>query len=291
MNTRGLTARRVGRRTLAVAAIMLAGIGATLWGIQPSYAVASPTFASGTSALNSTNFKNATARCPVGLSVYGASYNVKDGLGKVAVNTLQPDRFLNTVFVEANEVGSGITTDWSVTAEAICGPAVANLQRVTGSAAVSSSATKSIAVPCPAGTKVYGGGFIFPFGYGEVFMNFNFANSNLLAWNVTATKDDDPALAWGIEAYAICGAPAATQVAVVQNDFLQDSSSPRTEDVSCPTGTKLHSTGVIANGANSDVLIEDMTSTAALRSTIVKAFENDSTTSTWFAAASAVCAS
>jgi hypothetical protein len=268
----------------SVAAIML-------WS-APSHAVASPEYETGTSAYNSTNFKNATARCDFGEQVYGASFRVTDGLGKVAVNTLQPNTALTEVFVEANETDSGITTSWSVTAEAICGPANANLKRETAIVSNSSTTDKSTAVACTGGRKVYGGGFIFPLGYGQVFMTWSFGNSNLLAWNVRGVTDNNNGLVWGLTAYAICGTGAATHVAQTQSDFANDSTSPKEEDVGCPTGTKLHGPGVVSSGATGQIVVEDMTpASLVLLTATVKAFENDSTTAAWFSAAHGICAS
>ncbi|MGN9906539.1 hypothetical protein ACTMTJ_03200 [Phytohabitans sp. LJ34] len=284
--------RRVGRRILGATTALVAGVAAVALLPTPSQAVASPEFEQGTSAYSSTNFKNATARCDFGEQVYGASYRVTDGLGKVAVNTLLPNEALTEVFVEANETDSGITSSWSVTAEAICGPPNSNLKRERVIVPNSSSTDKSATVPCTGGRKVYGGGFIFPLGYGQVFMTWSFGNSNLLAWNVRAVTDNNNGLVWGVEAFAICGPQAATHVAQTQSDFANDSTSPKEEDVGCPTGTKLHGPGVVSSGATGQVVIEDMTpASLVLLTATVKAFENDSTTAGWFSAAHGICAS
>jgi hypothetical protein len=284
--------RRVDRRIAAVAAVVLTAVGATILGIGPSQAVASPSLVSDVSdRTDSTNFKNARARCPAPLKVYGAAYKVTNGLGSVAVNTLQPDENLTSVFVEAQEVAPGITSAWSVTAQAICGPAIENLQRIRGSLDSSVSARKDISVRCPGPLAVYGGGFAIPNGYGEVFMQESRALRTMDAWFVSGFADDNPP-SWGLTGYAICGGRARTQVAVIEEDYDLDSNSPKRESIHCPTGTKLHGVGVIMAGAHGDVLIEDMApATSSLQATTVKSFENDPTPNNWFSTAQAVCAS
>jgi len=88
----------------------------------PANAVAGLTFVQAEStSTGSQNFKNATVTCPGDTRVYSTGYDLVDGLGKVSVNTLQPSSDLRTVFVEANETDSGITSNWRVFAQAVCG--------------------------------------------------------------------------------------------------------------------------------------------------------------------------
>jgi hypothetical protein len=281
------------RRLVAVSAAAVMAVGALGWAISPAGAVAGAALVSSSSASNSNNFKNATVRCPGDQRVYGAGYNVVDGNGRVAVNTLQPSADLRSVFVEANEIGGGQSTDWRLDAEAVCGPAVAGLRLVTAVEGPAVAAEQSVRVGCGVGEKMYGAGYLFPFGYGEVFLNLMEYSTAITSVAIRAAIDDDASLVWGVTGYGICGPPAATHVKVQPAIPATDSTSPKDATTpNCPAGTKLHGVGARIIGGTGDVVIDDLTaSTAALARTKLKAYENDATTANWALRPQAICAS
>jgi hypothetical protein len=300
MEESGTGRRRLlgGRRlstALAVVMAATAAVAGPAWLAAPASAVAAPVLAEGASANNSSNFKSATATCPGDTRVYGAAFNVVNGLGEVAVNTMRPSSDLRSVLVEANELDSGISTSWQVVAQAICGPPVAGLQLRTAVVGASSATSKSVNIDCPAGQKTYSGGFIFPFGYGEVLLTSIFYGSALTRVTIQANVDDT-AITWGLTGYAICGAPAPTMQMLIDNSFPIDSDTPKDSDITCPSGTFAHGYGVASGtgpDARGDIVIEDIRvgAKATLRTVTAKAYENDTTTDDWWVAAEVICAS
>ena len=80
----------------------------------------------GTSELDSTSSKGALAECPPGKRALGGGAKLFSGQGpgfpntqtQVAIREIVP--FATAVSVLATEVGGGTTSDWSVTAYAVC---------------------------------------------------------------------------------------------------------------------------------------------------------------------------
>ena len=279
------------RHITAILAITVMSAGALVGGAGPAQAVASPTLVSSSSAEVSANFKNATATCPGDLRVYGAAFNVVNGNGKVAVNTLQPSANLRSVFVEANEIGSGLSTAWRLDAEAICGPATAGMRLVTASKPTSSDAEENLGVSCAVSERIYGAGYLFTNGYGEVFLTVMQYLSNRSV--IMAGSIDDTPLVWGITGYAICGPAPTTYAQRTTSDQVHDSNTPKSENTpACPSGTRVHGVGMRLVGGTGDVVIEDLRpSSAALSSGLGKAYENDSTAVDWSVRAQVICSS
>jgi hypothetical protein len=278
------------RHTAAILAAAAISAGALTWGAGPAQAVASPTLITGSSANDSANFKNATARCPGDQRVYGAAFNVVNGNGKVAVNTLQPSADLRSVFVEANELDAGQTTAWRLDAQAICGPATAGMRLVTVSKPNQTVAEENVRVGCAFNERIYGAGYTFPFGHGEVLLNLMeyLSNRSLI---VSASIDDTP-LVWGITGYAICGPAPTTHAVLTTSGQVHDSNTPKSENTpSCPSGTRVHGVGVRLIGGTGDVVVDDLTTTAALVSGEGKAYENDSTSANWSVRPQVICSS
>lgn len=287
----GRTLRRLAALAVAVGTL---GTAQAIFAVSPASAAPNTHLVEGTTANTSDNFKNLRVRCPTGEKVFGTAWDIANGLGQVAVNTVQPEEDLTSVLFEANEVGAGITSNWRMVGQVICGTPVASMQRVPNSALTGIASSKSVTTTCPGTLKVYGAGFTFPNGYGEVFLNFMIPNLSSSS-NVffSANNDDNNALSWGLTGWAICGAQSAGQTVVTGGGFANDSTSPKTTSVSCPNNTKLTGTGVTMNGggtSNHDLVIEDLAITAALTGGQAKAFENDSTSEPWFVTPSLICA-
>ncbi|WP_173060147.1 hypothetical protein [Phytohabitans houttuyneae] len=279
------------RRRLAALAAGVLAAGGALCVASPASAIASPVLVEASSALNANNFKNATATCAVGQRVYGAAFVVVDGLGRVAVNTAQPSSNLSSVLVEAMEVAP-VSTSWRVIAQAICGPPVAGLQRVSATTSDAAIPSKTVKASCPSSQKPYGAGFVFTNGYAEAFLNQMVVTmgSGSVTSGVTVRGDlDDTLLNWSATAYAICGAPSPNQAVITSSNYVFDSATPKDASASCPSGTRLHGVGLIRTGAETDVLTEDVG--AGPSSASGKAYENDSTSASWAVIPQAVCAS
>jgi hypothetical protein len=261
----------------------------------PANAVAGLTFVQAEStSTGSQNFKNATARCPGDTRVYSTGYNVVDGLGKVSVNTLQPSSDLRTVFVEANETDSGITSNWRVFAQAVCGPPVSGLRREVNAESSRIDADQESVARCGNNEQVYGGGFIFSNGYGEVLLTRLTLSTGFSGTaGVRANVDDNTSLNWGATAYAVCGANSPGLRPVFGQTSAFDSTSPKDSQANCPAGEKIHGVGASLPqqpvDATSNVVIEKLTFTAAISSLQVRARENDATTANWNVQAYATC--
>jgi hypothetical protein len=262
---------------------------------SPASAVSGLTFVQAQSSLTgSQNFKNATATCPGDTRVYSTGYSVVDGLGKVSVNTLQPSSDLRTVFVEANETDTGINTNWRVFAQAVCGPPVSGLRRVPNAPGSRVDADQESVAPCGNNEQVYGGGFLFANGYGEVLLTrLTLTTGFSGSAGVRANVDDNTALSWGVTAYAICGANSPGLQPVFGQASAVNSTSPKSSSANCAAGAKIHGVGASLPqqgvDVTSDVVIEKLVFTAAISGVEAQARENDATTANWNVRAYATC--
>lgn len=135
--------------------------------------------------------------------------------------------------------------------------------------------TKSVSVPCPAGTKPLGGGFFVSGGSGgriSVTRLQALSPSNTFA--VTATEADigTPG-SWQLYGYAMC-APAPAGLTYVSFSTASDSSSSKFATATCPAGKKVVGTGARLIGDAGQVMIDDVQPSASLTSVNVSAYED-----------------
>ena len=206
---------------------------------------------SATSPLNSQN-KSVAATCPSGKRVLGVGADLNTFVGQVLLDDLRPDAGLTSVTANALEDETGNSTNWSVTAYAVCAAPVQGLARVTAGSALDSTANKVVRAPCPAGKQVTGmGGDINTFN-GQVVLDATFPELDASGSGFAAFEDDtgNPAN-WSLTAYAIC---ANSEQRVVLKDG--PSTAPkRVVSPSCATGQRLTGAAGELTGGFGGVLI------------------------------------
>ncbi|GLH98192.1 hypothetical protein [Phytohabitans aurantiacus] len=287
------------RRRTWVAALAAALLGATLVAVVTPAAHA----VSGLNLVNtespqtgSQNTKTAVATCTGNDKLFGTGFDVINGLGKVAVNAVRPSADLKSLTVVASETDAGITTSWRLAAHAICGPPVANMRPEVETEPSGPGAEKTGETDCGNNGQVYGGGFEFNGGLGEVlltrmFITLGFSGSVSLRANV----DDDLSRSWSVTTYAICGQNSAGLFRNFTQNPVSDSNSPKDETATCGNDNlnDIHGTGVQlpAQPVNqsSDIVIEKMKLTAALATVELRARENDSTSANWSVQGHVIC--
>jgi hypothetical protein len=156
-----------------------------------------------TSPYNSVD-KTLIAFCPTGRVLLGMGYQIDGSGGSVLVESMHPIN-LNSVEVLAREEDA-FTGEWRLTTIAICAnAAVAPVVVFTSSG--TSSADKSMSVPCPAGRNILGAGFNFVNAAGQVALDDLFQTTQRTAVNIAALEADPLANSWRIDAWAICATP------------------------------------------------------------------------------------
>lgn len=149
------------------------------------------------------------------------------------------------------------------------------LSFASASSALDGTNTKSVSVPCPAGTKPFGGGFFVSGGAGgrvSVTRLQALSPSNTFAVSATEVSGPPPA-AWRLHGYAICGA-APAGLTYVSFSTASNSTSPKAATATCPAGKKLIGTGARLIGDAGQVLLDDIVPSAGLTSTSVVAYED-----------------
>lgn len=238
------------------------------------------------SASNSLS-KSISVRCPVGKRVYSAGGQITGGVGNVYMDDVTPSDDLSSVRVTGWENGA-YAANWTVTAFAICGSPVLNLQRISFQSGTNGLATKRVTATCPAGTRLYGLGGEVSGGNGNVFMDRLLPNATLTQATASATENA-PDASWNLIAYAICGsAPAGLQL--VGNRTPVNSFSSKSVTVACPVGKKLIGSGGEIAGRNGRVILDDLTPSTAGNSVRTSAYENGPVPTSWSLAAYGICA-
>jgi len=289
---------RLGGRALAVLAAAATVAALSVWHAGPASAVTAPRLVEAESASDTVSVKSARAECDDDEDVYGSGYYVRGGNGKVAVNGVFVQHQLWYVEVTAQVTDAGLTTAWSVVAQAVCGPHVEGLHRELKQVARSTDRSQSARVECATG-QAYGGGFLLDRAAGNAFVNSVALDTAHRGVTLAATFDGSatmPATGWGITAYALCGPPAPVMTMRQTEGFEQSSASPKDEDAQCLSGTRAHGAGMVT-GANSaadlgDIVVDQMRLTTPTRplTSHVQAFENNATSGTWWVQAQLICA-
>ena len=168
-----------------------------------------------TSVSNSSTSKTVAARCPVGKRVLGGGGTVTGGRGQVVLERLEPvqtatdDRFV----VGAREDGTGYSSNWRLTAYALCAnplPAYGILPSTSGSA--SSNSPQNTLSFC-IGQPLVGFGGSVNGGAGQVHLtNLISASNGTVDFTPIAAQEDANGFdgAWTVTAYAVCANPRPT---------------------------------------------------------------------------------
>jgi hypothetical protein len=160
---------------------------------------------SATSAGTSTN-KSATASCPAGKRVLGTGGEIAAAGGEVALDDILPNGPLSSVGVQGSEDEDGTPAAWTVTAYAICGAAVAGLERQLGESPTDSEPAKTASAHCSPGKQVIGAGAQLVDGSGRLLSAIAVFGSEV---NARGIEDEDgTATDWQVRAFAICAGTA-----------------------------------------------------------------------------------
>jgi hypothetical protein len=137
-----------------IALITVVALGAALVGAAPAQAADRER---AESLYNTDSPKTATATCPDGFEVRGAGARLRNGRGKVRLDSIVPTRTSVTVRGETLP-GNSDEEPWSAVAAAICAPESDGLAQST------TIETGTTTAECPPGTDLSGAGFDLPSG-------------------------------------------------------------------------------------------------------------------------------
>ena len=243
------------RRLATVAAMMLLWACAGVPGTASAMFTGVETITTTTAATSA--YKTATATCPAGKRVTGTGFDVSPPDGRVLVDYVRPNASLTSVSVRADEDEAGTAAAWTLTAYAICAPAPAGLQRVVATSA-SSSAAKSVAAACPAGTRVLGTGGELAGASRQLLLNRLTPNAHLTTVTVRAFEDETgTARSWTVTAYAICARPAQG-VRLKTRTSPSNPGNPQSFTMPCDQGEVPVGLGAAINGTGNQLVLQGM---------------------------------
>lgn len=115
----------------------------------------------------------------------------------------------------AQEDLAGTSSNWFMTAYAICGDELDGQTMVWQRSVYSSAATRDVTVTCPDNKSVIGAGGTINFGEGRVKIDEIRPNEGLTQVSVFASENQDTTSEdWGVTAYAICATKPAGLIRV-----------------------------------------------------------------------------
>jgi hypothetical protein len=242
--------------------------------------------------------KTVAAKCPAGKRVLGGGGTVVGGRGQVVLQRLEPVQTATDYrfVVEAREDGTGYSSNWQLTAYALCSdplPAYGILPSTSGSP--SSNSPQSTISFCIGQTQVGFGGRINN-GAGQVHLTNLVRDSNGdIDFTLIAAMEDASGFggAWTATAYAVCASTPANLTTV--SAITPASSVNKSASVSCPAGTRVHSAGGQLTPARSgpvdrSLVIDSVAIDPQLRRVTVRAVEDETgTAGNWSVRALALC--
>ena len=121
------------------------------------------------SANDSSSPKTAGPDCPAGKQSTGVGGDISGGFGQVILDDLVP---FAGASVDAEEDGSGTTSNWFLRGYAICATPLPGREVVSNPTDLDSSFIKSAVADCPAGKRVIGAGADIDNGAGQVTLDY-----------------------------------------------------------------------------------------------------------------------
>ncbi len=251
-----------------------------------------------TSVSDSSTSKKVAAKCPAGQHVLGGGGTVTGGRGQVVLQRLQPlqtaadDRFV----VGAREDGTGYSSNWRLTAYALCAdplPGFGILPSTSGSA--SSNSPQSTISFCVGQTQVGFGGRLNG-GGGQVHLTNLVRDSNGdVDFTLIAAQEDANGFGgnWNVTAYAVCANTPDNLTTV--SAVAPASSANKSATVSCPAGTRVHIAGgqlppTGSGPVDRSLVIDNVAIDPQLRSVTVRGVEDETgTAANWSVRALALC--
>jgi hypothetical protein len=282
------------RTTLAAAAAVAMALAGTAIAASPAYALSGLSLVT-TTTDPSSDAKTATAECPAGQVVFGATAKILDGNADVHIVNMYPNADLTKVFARGVET-NGTAGDWRIMAGAICGvDGNHNLQRIEVPSPDNgtSEPVREFGAPCPDGTTLFSTGFRTENAHGNVFVEDAYPESDLAQAYYVWSENGSVNANWDAFGYAICGDPDGADMQVVSTfpptDYLD---AHTTDSPKCPTGWGVTGVGGTVQGTvGGDILIDRISVNEALTQVTSTGRESTPYSLAWNQAAFAVCIS
>lgn len=242
--------RWLGGTALAVA---VSAAGLVVGPVAPASAIGTPTRFADTSAVNADPTKTATVACPGASRVFATGVQINGGNGAVVPVGVVPNASLTAV-TAYGRARPGFTGNWSLTVYAVCDGAEVAPQRVEDT-----SASSTVTVACPAGTRLFGTGFALEGGLGLGYPTEVRPNADLTELRVSAGGSPPPGTT--LTAYGIChptGGMMALRLESAPVPF--DGTWPKTATLTAPGSIWLYGAGGLVSGPTDvflDALVPD----------------------------------
>lgn len=274
-------------RMVARAGLALVATAAVLGPGGPARAAGAPGLYTATTVSGAAPYTVATATCPGNKQLHGGGAEIIGGAGNVTVVELIPSLVTNSITATGYENGV-YGGAWAVQAYAICADATPNMEVVTNDSLFNTDTTKSATAVCPAGKKVYGGGWETTGDLGNAFVQELEPAAGLNSVTVSASTNGGWASFWEMRAYAICGDPTPG-MSRIELLTVNNSATSKAAQKSCPAGTDVYSIAGETTGGG-DVILERLVPTSALLGAArAEARENGAFTDDWALTLYAIC--
>lgn len=191
-------------------------------------------------------------------------------------------------------VAAAVVAAGLLLAPAVPAQAVPGLSVHTAVTTASSPSVRSIAVSCPAGKRVIGGGSIVDGADGKAFITAQYPVSTASGdrFEVVAVEvDEGYAGNWWLRAFAICANPVPG-LQIISTTRAASSLSSQTNNASCPSGTRLLGAGGRVNSPAGQVALQSMTTNIPVASLASVSAREDANgyTGSWGITTYAICA-
>jgi hypothetical protein len=288
--------RTIRRRLAAVAALTVTATALAAGVATPAQAVPNMTFHTSMSVTDSAAGKLQTARCPAGRRVLGGGGFIGGGGREVHIDHMRPvttpagDSFEVIASEVTHPGGIGYPGSWYLLAYAICGTAPAGLEYVSASSAPALAASHSVVVSCPAGKRVIGAAGQVEAAFGFIMLDEVTPLAGLTGVRVSAFQSETPSpIRWRVTATAVCANPIPGLTLV--SALSPADSLDKFVDVTCPAGTRIHSTGWDLVGAVGQGMVVAIFPGQPLTTAHLRAREDlTGLATTWQARVFAICA-
>ena len=243
-----------------------------------------------TTTIDSSDPKSVSAQCPAGMRVTGVGGDVTGAVGEAQLDALIPRG--TSVGAGAFEDDTGLASNWSLHAYAVCATPLPGLEIVSDTSNSASTATNRANATCPTGKQVVGGGAdLNGTGHGgNVVLDGPSPDHALTSVTGFGIEDEDGTAAnWTVTAFAVCATPPPGLEVVTAHSEVD--SDPASVTATCPSGKNLLGTGAFIGNAFGQAVLDDVRPNAALTSVTVTAHEDrDGYAGDWFVVGHAICA-
>jgi hypothetical protein len=152
--------------------------------------------------------KSVTAACPPGKRLIGAGGDVNAGSGEVMLTGIAPNPALTGVTATAFEDQTGVPTNWTVSAFAVCATMPPGLELASATTERDSDISASVAATCPGDKNLLGMGAELIDVEGQVMLDDLRPNAALTTVTATGFEDESgTGSGWSLRAHAICANP------------------------------------------------------------------------------------